>query len=83
MQKSLKVLCLHWKTTVFCLEHGYYHAVNMGSGCVGIFFQKTRRGSFLFAYEAKSYPNYASEACHILKISYNSTVKSFEKSLIK
>ena len=38
MQKFLETHCLRWKKTPFVLEHGYYHADNMGSAHVGAFF---------------------------------------------
>ena len=38
MQKFLKNNCLHWKKTPFCLEYGYFSAVNMGSDYVRILF---------------------------------------------
>ena len=37
-QKFLEIHCLHRKKTPLHLEHGYYHAVNMGSDYAGIFF---------------------------------------------
>ena len=49
IQKVLKIHCLHWKTTSFCLEHGYIGVVNTGSDYVG-FFYKILGSSFFFAY---------------------------------
>ena len=38
MQELLKIHYLHWEKKPFCLEHGYFGAVNTGSDYVGFFF---------------------------------------------
>ena len=81
MQKFLKIHYLHWKKTPYCLEHGYFVAINMGSDYVGTFFLRQDVEASFLQMEAQSHPHYASEACHALKISHGLLLEGFKKSL--
>ena len=50
MQKFLEMHYSHRKKTALCIEHGYNHAVNLGSDYVGIFFLRHGVEASFFAF---------------------------------
>ena len=67
MQKLLEIHCSNRKKTALCLDHGYYHAVYMGSNYVGIFFLGHGVEVYVLHMKAQSHPHYASEAFDVFR----------------